>query len=125
MPTLQDTYLLADAREDRLPKWAQDTIHALRRRVVEEQRRANQSREAGGPEDTDTLLDAWDDVPGRLRKGERVRFLVGDPSTVSRRRDWIDVRVSRDGRQPRLQLMGGGSLVVRPSVTNVLEVTVE
>lgn len=119
-----------DPREDKLPRWAAETLTRLRRRVSDEQRRADAARLAGGPEDTDTVIEPYDEIPVRLPKGQRVRFYVGPQIAregVDRHRDYIDVRVEPASRlsPARLTLHSGGSIVVRPQVTNVVTATVE
>jgi hypothetical protein len=119
-----------DSREEKLPVWAAATIERLRRQVAEERHRADEARLSGGPEDTDTVIDPYDDEPVRLPKGQRVRFYVGPEAArqgIDRHRDYIDVRVESGnyGPVPRLVLHGGGSVVVRPHVTNVITATVE
>ena len=107
---------LPDPREARLPVWAQGLIGRLRREVEDERRRADEARGSGGPEDTDTVIDPYDDVPIRLPKGERVRFLVGRDHY-----EWIDCQVLHHATLGRVvQVMAGTSLVVHPSVTNVV-----
>ncbi len=105
-----------DEREQRLPKWAQEKLTDARRRVRDANELAQAARLATKPDETDTLIDPWGDSIG-LPKGERVRFLLADDDNL---REWVDVRV-KDGV---LELMGGGSLVLRPQVTNVVHIKV-
>ncbi len=105
-----------DEREERLPKWAKEKLADARRRVQNANELAQEARLATKPDDTDTLVNPWGKSIG-LPKGERVRFLLSKDDNL---RDWVDVRV-KDGS---LELMAGGSLILRPQVTNVVSVKV-
>jgi hypothetical protein len=111
-----------DPREDKLPKWAQDQLATLRRKVTDAERRAEEARLASGPEDSDTFLHPHDEIPVRLGRGEPVRFQLGENYF-----DYLDVRIKRDRRDgPYLELMsGGGVLALRPQVSNVVRVRVD
>lgn len=110
----------AQDREQKLPVWAQDTINMLRRKVKDERGRADQARRGGGPEDTDTLLDAYDDVPVRLRKGEQVTFRLGE-----RYDQYLQARVTTAYQgKTVLAIHGGATLVILPQVTNGVQIAV-
>lgn len=102
-----------DLREERLPRWAQDTLKSLRRQVEDQKMRADDARMAGGPEDTDTILDPYDDTPVRLKKGEHVRFLLGPDDY-----QWIECSVQKFGRFNIVRVISGDSLLVYPSSSN-------
>lgn len=109
-----------DEREEKLPRWAQDKLAALRSEWDDLQKRLAQAVDAPPSR---VRVEPWSDQNGRPARylGDRdtVRFVLNDnPDTL---RSWVDVRL--DGSD--LRLMGGGSLVLRPHVTNVVYVDVE
>lgn len=112
--------LKKDPREEKLPVWAAAMIERLRARVFTETERASEARLRSGPADSDVLLDRYDDQPIRLGRGTIVRFLVGDRSD-----DWIDVYVDRRSSGRRLSVRGERSLLLRPAVTNVVDVVLD
>ncbi|WP_319459786.1 hypothetical protein [Micromonospora sp. RTP1Z1] len=73
---------------------------------------ADQARLATSPDETDTLIDRYDDIPIGLPTGCRVKFKVG-PSDL---RDYIEVRVAQGG----VEVHAGGPMAIIPQVTNVL-----
>jgi hypothetical protein len=101
-----------DPREERLPKWAQDALAHARRTAADALREREEARLATNPDETDTLVDPYGKPPIGLPKGERVRFLTGGSD-----RDWIDVRVDRDGY---LKVMGETRLVIYAQASNVV-----
>lgn len=103
-----------DPREEKLPRWAQDTLKSLRRQVEVQKMRADDARKAGGPDDTDTIVDPYDATPIRLRKGEQVRFLVGPEEY-----QWIDCSVQKRGNGMVVRALSGDSLIIYPSTSNV------
>lgn len=112
-----------DPREERLPVWAAAAIERLRSRVTAAERQAEEARLGGGPADTDALLEPYSNVPIRLPKGTRVRFLItpeepGDGIHT----DWVDVYVSRDALSPYVALHGGNGLAISPQSSNVARV---
>lgn len=113
--------MLPDEREAKLPAWASAALTRLRSRVTAENRRADEARIGNGPADTDTVLDPYEDVPIRLPKGQRVRFITGTGSE-----QWIDVFVvpgsEQWGRPAVVELMGGSTLDIRPQSSNVVNV---
>lgn len=116
---------MADHDLHRLPKWAQSRIAVLENRVQHLESKLNE-----GPEESDTFADPYgtfapgDNQPsGRpLGEGTIVRFWLGD----DRRYKYVDVSAKVTGRGKHyVNVHGGeGALSVRPSSSNVVEITV-
>lgn len=104
----------ADPREERLAKWARDLIDDLRRKVEDAEREAEEARLATRPDETDTVIQPYDDIPIGLPKGERVRFRLGPPGDL---RHYLEVRVADDFT---VEVMAGASLRVYPRASNVI-----
>ena len=106
----------AIARRKRLPKWAQEELESLERRLAERTRERDRLRERTPPSPIQVNPSGLDGVPDfYLDEKDRVRFAL--PGTKDWR-DYIEVRLERG----QLVLHGGGSLVVRPHVTNLVYV---
>lgn len=107
-----------DSRELMLPKWAQQTINSLRRRVEDADRRAEDARLATKPEETDTIVGhrIADGVIG-LRRGATVTFL---PHPGADEMDWraIQVRTFEGG----IQIHGMTNISVSPVSANGVEI---
>lgn len=107
-------------REARLPAWTRDLIASLRRRVIEAEAADIAARLATLPSESNTVVDAYADVPIGLGVSPTVRFYVGD----ARRDDWIDARVIMQGRDVVLNIMAASSITVAPRSGNVVEIAV-
>lgn len=107
-----------DEREARLPKWAQDELATLRRRLSEAEASAEEALLATSPETSLAVVNPWDKIPIGLGSSPylRVRFFVGpEPSQDL---DYIDVGL----RNGRLELMGQRPFSVLPGSSNRVEV---
>lgn len=100
-------------KEGKLPKWAKNYIGSLRTALASAIAHAEGARLATKPDDTDTLIDYYSDVPIGLPPGERVRFLVGD-ELLGKHRDWIDVRVTGSV----VDVMASRGLAILPGASN-------
>lgn len=111
----------ADPREANLPVWARAYISTLRRGLEDAEIARNEARLATSPATSDTILDAYDDIPIGLGRGPIVRFRLGD----ERRMEWADVSVIHihDGRT-LLQVMAGSTVRIEPRAANVIHVAV-
>jgi hypothetical protein len=128
---LEDRLLPQDmvptAREARLPVWARDLLANLRRQVLEANREAHEAHLTTKPEDSDTILNPFERRPIGLGRGALVRFNLFDlPLPEGRYRDdhYIDVRIQESvtGRLPRrVQIMGGGMVLLQPKSGNTLD----
>ena len=105
--------MVQDAREDKLPKWAALMIVRLRQQVEAAERKAAMARLATDPHGTDTIIDAYADIPIGLPKGANVRFKLGATDDA---REYVDIRVEHG----RAHVMGGGMIDVRPRSGNVV-----
>jgi hypothetical protein len=89
-----------DPREERLPKWAREALAGLRRK-------------AQAAEDSDVIIDPYDETPIRLGKGTRVRFVLG-----AGWEHYIEVRTNSGA----LELHAGTAMAFYPHVTNLAHV---
>lgn len=95
----------------RLPKWAQEEIELLERRLDTMTEERNHWQNAAGYEQADAITLA------PTRRPARVRFPLGDDAR-------IDVALQEHNGNATLELMAtGGTLVIEPSVTNVIHVS--
>ncbi|MEU9560328.1 DUF7239 family protein [Streptomyces fumanus] len=101
---------MADPREARLPKWAQEELSRLRRSLVQAEARNAELRGKVGKTNTHVQNFGQDDQP--LPNGSTVRFQL--------RSDHWDQYVSARVERGRLSLLGGRSLLVLPHVSNAL-----
>jgi hypothetical protein len=116
------TAMAENGQEGRLPAWARETLHVLRREVRDQTRRADEARRSGGPEDTDVVLEPYDDVPVRLPKGSRVRFVL-DPEGRGLH-GYVDVYVLQGGGGPPVLAVAGGSvLAISPHASNLVHIS--
>ncbi len=119
-----------DPREEKLPRWAQESLKSLRAQVVAANKARDDARQEHGPTDSDTILDPYHPAgPIALPKGERVRFIVGDTPEGLVDRAWVDAQVARqtfrDGSTDRwLEVMAGDTLAVSPQSSNVIRIRV-
>lgn len=102
-----------DPREARLPKWAQEELRALRRKLEVAEQEAEQLR--GNVGETNVHVQNYTSHDQPLPKGARVRFRVGE------RFDQY-VTVSIEGE--RVWLHGGRFLTIHPHVSNAFAVSV-
>ncbi len=120
-----------DPREEKLPRWAQESLKSLRAQVVAANKARDDARQEHGPTDSDTILDPYHPAgPIGLPKGERVRFVLGQADEGIVDRLWVDAQIERqtyrDGQtQVWLQLMGGDGISVSPQSSNVIRVTID
>jgi hypothetical protein len=101
-----------DPREGRLPAWAQRKLDSARHLVRVAQEQAEAARLATKPDETDTIVDRYADIPIGLPKGCRVRYRTG-PHDLS---DYFEIRADGNG----VEVHAGGPMIVIPQVTNVL-----
>ncbi|MEV0267700.1 hypothetical protein AB0H43_02905 [Hamadaea sp. NPDC050747] len=102
-----------DPREGKLPKWAQDLLADLRRKVEDAETRAEEARYATDPEGSDAVLYPHADVPVGLGDHAQVRFKLGP-----RKHDYADLRVERGA----LLVSGGQYLSIEPASGNLARV---
>jgi hypothetical protein len=104
-----------DPREDRLPAWVRQQFATLRRRTEDAEQERADARLATDPAESDTVLDAYADIPIGLGKEAIVRFRLGDEE----RMEWIDAKVSHDAHGGTyLRLMSGENLQIEPCSSN-------
>lgn len=111
---------MADPREARLPKWAQEELRTLRRELGASQRKVEELK--GNVPDTDTyLLDygSLNDFP--LPRGARVAFHITPPGHERSVRQAVQVYVS-DGA---VHVQGDTSLVMYPRASNSFNIELE
>lgn len=101
----------------KLPKWAQEEISLLYRKLEDAQ--CSAATLAGMHPDTDTLIHNYEGPDVELERGSTVRFLF-DPK--DRDHNYLDVRMSVGfNNEPALQVMAiGESLMVKPVCSNVV-----
>jgi hypothetical protein len=115
----------AQAKVGTLAKWAQEYIARLERKVVDAERVAEDARLATNPDDTNTVIDPYQDTIGLPSSG-RVRFILTNARSArqspdQRRHDqWIDVHVDHGGTH--IELMASETIRVTPQASNVLYV---
>lgn len=111
---------MKQATEDRiskLPRWAQDHIHDLERKVTELERKVDAAYDTN-PDETDVFLeDGMNDRP--LPRHSTVVFKMTDVNKRRHQREDIRVRVDRDGM---LEIMGGNTISIKPQATNLVRV---
>jgi hypothetical protein len=104
------------AREGKLPKWARDELHRLRRNLDTTTRELNDHRlNSYGTPFSNTKADPYGDVPINLKNNETVEFHLGP-----RHEEVIRVRV-RDGV---LDVNANGGLIALPKATNHFDLKV-
>lgn len=100
---------MRDPREEKLPRWAQQELDRLRRKVADAERLAEEARLATKPEESDAILYPYDEVPVGLGRA-LVRFLLGGDA-------YVDARVVHGS----LELMTDApGVLVRPRAANVV-----
>jgi len=106
-----------DPREDKLPRWAFDTINSLRRALKTEAQRADAARLATDPHGSSAILDRFDGVPVGLGANAVVTFRLPDGYEIQARvKDGMLELTGSPGRR------GHAALVVAPWVTNAVRV---
>jgi hypothetical protein len=106
----------APERLANLPVWAQDYIHTLERKLKDAEKSELAARLATHPEDTDTVIDRYNEVPIGLPKGQFVRFQAHNLG------GWVDVKT--EDRGGWVKVMGHRTLEVQPQSSNVVLVRV-
>jgi hypothetical protein len=130
MTTAQERIAYAlkkDPREDKLPRWAQESLTKARYEAYRAHALAEHVRLDTKPAETDTLIQAHEDVPIGLEPGERVRFVltqnIGDKYD---HREYIDAHVERTHwGDVRLVLMAGYPILIEPSASNAVYVSIK
>lgn len=102
-----------DPREERLPKWAQADMRALRRMVEHAERVAEEARLATKPDETHVVINPYQDTIG-LPERESVRFFIEAPHR------WIDVQ----WRGEYVEIMGSSALTLTGQASNVMRASV-
>lgn len=97
---------MSDDREARLPRWAQDTLSALRRRLADAERLAEEARLATDPDESSAIIHPYDEVPIGLGNAV-VRFKLDDG-------EYVEVQV-RDGH---VTVMGSSATLIMPYSSN-------
>jgi hypothetical protein len=115
------TNLVPDLREPRLPKWAQDALANMRRRVKEAEDAARAARLGTIPSESDMVLDRHSEVPIGLGRNPTVRVVLSRDRSHEVE-DYLDVRLNHD--RSAVEIMGSSTLRIRPQVTNVISVGV-
>ena len=111
-------YLLEpDAREVKLPVWAQDTINGLRREYENERKRADAARLETDPEHSNAIIDAHDERAAVGLGDATVRFKL--PGSTRNGAPYVECSVSEDGR---LYVRGSDSIALAPWAGNVIKV---
>lgn len=114
-----------DPREDKLPKWAQDSIQQLRRAVADRDDRLA-SRQRALTEPPIGWLDEYEDSATPVGWGHgAIRFGNEKVDGIWRpvERNWLDVRTDR--RAPGLYVLQADTQIhLIPQVTNVVAVKV-
>jgi hypothetical protein len=111
---------MSDPREARLPKWAQEELRSLRKKLGTTQRKLEESH--GNIPDTDTyLLDYGSLTDWPLPRGARVAFHLTPQGHERKVRQAIQVYAS-DGA---LRIQGDTSLVVFPRASNSFNIELE
>jgi hypothetical protein len=103
-----------DAREARLPLWAQELIRSLRRERDEAETAADDARLATKPDESSAVLHPYSDIPIGLGRDARVRFKTG-------RNSWLDVQVRGDA----IEVMGARCLELHAQSGNVFQLKCE
>lgn len=115
--------LAQDAREAKLPIWAQEVIVRLREQAAEARSLARAAQLDTDPRGTAAVIDPLGlalGVPAGAREiGFRAPVIGGRPYD-----SFIRVRQTRDGEGNALgiEVSGDGALSVRPWVTNVVKI---
>ncbi|MFC9620240.1 hypothetical protein ACFTXM_09650 [Streptomyces sp. NPDC056930] len=104
---------MSDSREARLPKWAQEELLRLRRKLEVEQKRNAELRGEVGETNTHVQNYISDDQP--LPNDARVKFQLGGR---------YDQHVTVHVEAGRLWLNGGRFLVIHPHVSNAFRVAI-
>ncbi|WP_333731740.1 DUF7239 family protein [Streptomyces sp. IBSBF 3010] len=104
---------MADPREARLPKWAQEELKALRVKLDREMRHNAALRADVG--ETNTCVENYTSNDQPLPKDARVKYKMGE-----RYDEYIAVHIEDN----RLWIHGGRFLVIHPHVSNAFYVTV-
>ncbi|MCF3174765.1 hypothetical protein IPZ61_15715 [Streptomyces sioyaensis] len=104
---------MADPRELRLPKWAQEELRHLRHSLAVLQKRTDELRGEVG--ETNVHVQNYTSADQPLPKDARVKYQLG-----GRFDEYVAVHVEDN----RLWLHGGRFLVIRPHVSNAFYVTV-
>jgi hypothetical protein len=104
---------MADPREARLPKWAQEELAGLRRQVTRERKLNAELRGEVGETNTHVQNYGSDDQP--VTNNARVQFRLGE-----RYDQYVTVHVEGDS----LWLHGGRFLTIHPHVSNAFRVSV-
>lgn len=109
-----------DEREDKLPRWAQETIGSLRRTVADQAASLEGRTSSSINEGATVWTDIYDDNPIPLAYGTAWLVFTADPKDRRGSRQ-IQVKFLEEGRIELMRL-GWGDLVVKPKSSNVIEV---
>jgi hypothetical protein len=122
MRTTEPAALTVDEREERLPRWAQDKLAALRRVTRATLDELQHDRLASNPAESDMVLRPHDDVPLGLGTGfdARVRAILDHDEPDQ----WITLSVHPDRDGTYLELMGSATLQLTMQSSNVVKVRV-
>ena len=123
-----DDALEPDAREPKLPKWAQELLAEQRRVVQRLHAYALEAQLATVPNDSDAVLRPYGDTrlglgPIGLGRYAQVRWPLGPRREDGREGAYVDVRLASSGEAVVLQ--AGTRLVLRSSSANTVYVTDE
>jgi hypothetical protein len=111
---------VADDREVKLPKWAQD---AMRGAASDQYNRA-EAATLESRKGSRVYLDPNGHAVGLGT--DPIRFVLAEDGDVDTDWDYVDVRVVESAYHGRyVEIMAGRDVVIRPQVTNVVRVTVD
>lgn len=97
-------------------------LNNARRRVKEAEKSAQEARLATGPNESDMIVDRYDEIPVGLGRRPTVRVVL-DRRPGGEVVRWIDIRLTESKKS--VEILGSSTLRVTPQVTNVIAVTVQ
>jgi hypothetical protein len=106
-----------DPRESRLPKWAQEELHRLRRDLAAECQQVEELK--GNIPDSDTFVIDYLRSNAPLPRGSRIGFYPRPDS------DHLRQQIQVYCESGRLRVQGDYALIVRPCASNSLTIELE
>jgi hypothetical protein len=109
-----EIYYKIDPREDRLPKWAQDHMNALRSSIRQMQKALEQD-----VNDTNTFLQCSHPIEDEaLPKNARIIFKTDEKTTWA---DQFQVHIEND----TLKIYAATTVLIKPVSSNLIEIRME
>lgn len=106
--------MVSDPREDRLPKWAQETLRRYRE-DIDDLRRALDEAKGVDPRHPVAVRDPYGEaVPVAWDRYDSVRFFLRNTGNQSQ---WIDVRRARTGE---IEVVASSAIHIRMQASNVM-----